>query len=226
MTKDELLQELWERGINAYLRPDQLDNMKRNSSDPDQPFGDTGPAIERILAAGASRRDLCLLLRYVAYRAVFDTLYCIDDPKVDKSDLDDLHEYLLSADPSRMEGRPGSADAALANDMARYRSGPWIADPPPEASNESSQAVSPSAMFRVLLLNDDFTPMEFVVHVLERIFDKDHGTATRIMLDTHQRGRGECGIYPFAVADAKAKEVEAFARDHKHPLRCAVEAAQ
>jgi ATP-dependent Clp protease adapter protein ClpS len=226
MTKEELLEELWAREINAHLRPDELDGMTRHSSDPDQPFGDTGPAIERILATGASRRDLSLLLRYVAYRAVFGTLYCIEDSGVDKSDLEDLHEYLLSADPSGMEGRPGSADAALANYMAKYRSGLWIPDPPPEASNESSQPVSQPAMSRVLLLNDDFTPMEFVVHVLERIFDKDREIATRIMLDAHQQGRGECGIYPFAVADAKAKQVEALARDHKHPLRCVVEAAQ
>jgi ATP-dependent Clp protease adaptor protein ClpS len=61
---------------------------------------------------------------------------------------------------------------------------------------------------------------------LERIFDKDHETATRTMPDTHQQGRGECGVYPFAVADAKAKQEEALARDHKHPLRCVVEAAQ
>jgi hypothetical protein len=189
MTKEELLQKLWERGINVYLRPDELDNMKRNSSDPDQPFGDTGPAIERILAAGASRHDLCLLRRCVAYSAVFDTLCCIDDPKVDKNDMEDLHEYLLSADPSGMEGRPGSAD------MARYRSGLSIPDSPPEGgTHESSQAVGQQAMSRVLLLNDDLTPMEFVVHVLERIFDKDRETATRIMLHTHQRGRGECPI--------------------------------
>jgi ATP-dependent Clp protease adaptor protein ClpS len=79
-------------------------------------------------------------------------------------------------------------------------------------------------MFRVLLLNDDVTPMEFVVHVLEQIFDKDRETATRIMLKVHNTGRGECGTYPFAVGDAKAKEVEAFAREHGHPLRCIVEA--
>ena len=74
-------------------------------------------------------------------------------------------------------------------------------------------------MFRVLLLNDDFTPMEFVVCVLEQIFDKDHETATQIMLHVHNHGTGECGIYPFAVADAKAKELRDFAREHHHPLR-------
>ncbi len=82
----------------------------------------------------------------------------------------------------------------------------------------------PAHMFRVLLLNDDVTPMEFVVHVLEQMFGKDRETATRLTLRVHHQGRGECGTYPFAVADAKAKEVEAFAREHGHPLRCIVEA--
>ena len=81
-------------------------------------------------------------------------------------------------------------------------------------------------MFRVLLLNDDLTPMEFVVHVLEEIFGKDHETATEIMLHTHNEGIGGCGTYPLAEAEAKAKEVEALAREHQHPLRCVVEAAQ
>jgi ATP-dependent Clp protease adapter protein ClpS len=89
-------------------------------------------------------------------------------------------------------------------------------------SKESPGSAGRPAIFRVLVLNDDFTPMEFVVHVLERIFDKDRETATRIMLHTHHQGMGECGIYPFAVADAKAKQVEAFVREHKHPLRCVV----
>ena len=84
----------------------------------------------------------------------------------------------------------------------------------------------PAHMFRVLLLNDEVTPMEFVVHVLEQIFGKDRETATRIMLKTHNTGRGECGTYSFALADARAKEVEAFAREHGHPLRCIIEAAQ
>jgi ATP-dependent Clp protease adaptor protein ClpS len=83
----------------------------------------------------------------------------------------------------------------------------------------------PAHMFRVLLLNDDVTPMEFVVHVLEQMFGNDRETATRLMLHVHHQGMGECGTYPFAAADAKAKEVEALAREHGHPLRCIVEAA-
>lgn len=119
-TRKQLLQKLWTKIVNAHLRPDDLDNTIKYASDPDQPFGDTGPAIERILAAGASRRDLALLLRYTAYSAVFSTLYEIEDPNVDNSDLVDLHEFLLSADPSGMEGYPGSADAASAT-KARQR---------------------------------------------------------------------------------------------------------
>ena len=94
-----------------------------------------------------------------------------------------------------------------------------------DTSQESETRGEPS-MARVLLLNDDVTPMEFVVHILERIFDKDRETATRLMLETHQQGRGECGIYPAAVAEAKAKEVQALAREHMYPLCCAVEPAQ
>jgi ATP-dependent Clp protease adapter protein ClpS len=71
----------------------------------------------------------------------------------------------------------------------------------------------------VLLLNDDYTPMEFVVHVLERVY-KDRETARRIMLETHNKGTGTCGIYPYDAADAKVREVLEFAREHQHPLQC------
>ena len=75
----------------------------------------------------------------------------------------------------------------------------------------------------VRLLNDDFTPMEFVVQVLERVFGKDSETATRIMLEIHHEGAGACGIYPHHVADAKVAEVFDLARLHKHPLQCVLE---
>lgn len=76
---------------------------------------------------------------------------------------------------------------------------------------------------RVLLLNDDYTPMEFVVHVLERVFDKDRETATRIMLEVHHKGILACGIYPYDAAVAKVREVLDFAREHQHPLQCVLE---
>jgi ATP-dependent Clp protease adaptor protein ClpS len=79
------------------------------------------------------------------------------------------------------------------------------------------------SLYRVLLLNDDYTPMEFVVHVLERFFNKDHPTAHRIMMHVHQHGIGECGIYTYEVAETKVTQVMDFARKHQHPLQCVME---
>lgn len=78
-------------------------------------------------------------------------------------------------------------------------------------------------LYRVLILNDDYTPMEFVVHVLERFFNKDHETATRIMLHVHHHGIGECGVYTYEVAETKVTQVMDFARKHQHPLQCVME---
>ena len=78
-------------------------------------------------------------------------------------------------------------------------------------------------LYRVLLLNDDYTPMEFVVHVLERFFNKDHEAAHRIMMHVHQHGIGECGIFTYEVAETKVTQVMDFARKHQHPLQCIME---
>jgi ATP-dependent Clp protease adaptor protein ClpS len=78
-------------------------------------------------------------------------------------------------------------------------------------------------MYRVLLLNDDYTPMEFVVDVLQRFFNKDRDTATRIMMHVHNHGIGECGIYTYEVAETKVTQVMDFARKHQHPLQCVME---
>lgn len=78
-------------------------------------------------------------------------------------------------------------------------------------------------LYRVLLLNDDYTPMEFVVHVLERFFGKDREAATRIMMHVHQHGVGECGVYTYEVAETKVTQVMDFARKHQHPLQCVME---
>jgi ATP-dependent Clp protease adaptor protein ClpS len=77
--------------------------------------------------------------------------------------------------------------------------------------------------YRVLILNDDYTPMEFVVHVLEKFFGKDHEAATRIMLHVHHHGIGECGVYTYEVAETKVTQVMDFARKHQHPLQCVME---
>src|SRR3954465_3034354 len=79
------------------------------------------------------------------------------------------------------------------------------------------------SLYRVLLLNDDYTPMEFVVHVLERFFQKGREDATRIMLHVHQHGVGECGVYTFEIAETKVTQVMDFARKHQHPLQCVME---
>ena len=78
-------------------------------------------------------------------------------------------------------------------------------------------------MYRVLLLNDDFTPMEFVVHVLERFFQKNRDQATQIMLHVHQHGVGECGVFTYEVAETKVTQVMDFARQNEHPLQCVME---
>src|SRR6201991_3761303 len=79
------------------------------------------------------------------------------------------------------------------------------------------------SLYRVLLLNDDYTPMEFVVHVLERFFNKSREDATRIMLHVHNNGVGECGIFTYEVAETKVTQVMDFARKHQHPLQCVME---
>ncbi len=79
------------------------------------------------------------------------------------------------------------------------------------------------AMYKVLMLNDDFTPMEFVVHVLERFFHKSREEATRIMLHVHRRGVGVCGVYTYEVAETKVTQVMDLARQNQHPLQCTIE---
>ena len=78
-------------------------------------------------------------------------------------------------------------------------------------------------MYKVLLLNDDYTPMEFVVHILERIFHKSGGEATQIMLHVHQKGIGVCGVYTYEIAETKVNQVVDIARRNRHPLQCTME---
>ena len=78
-------------------------------------------------------------------------------------------------------------------------------------------------LYRVLILNDDYTPMEFVVEVLQLFFALPRERATQIMLKVHTEGRGVCGIYPKDVASSKVEQVTAYSREHQHPLQCAME---
>ena len=79
------------------------------------------------------------------------------------------------------------------------------------------------SMYKVLMLNDDYTPMEFVVHVLERFFGMNTEQATEVMLHVHRRGVGICGVFPYEVAETKVTQVMDFARQHQHPLQCTLE---
>ncbi len=78
-------------------------------------------------------------------------------------------------------------------------------------------------LFKVILLNDDYTPMEFVVEVLKAVFHKPHAEATRIMLHVHQNGMGVAGVYPFEVAETRLHTVEELAREAQYPLKCVME---
>ncbi|MCH8036403.1 MAG: ATP-dependent Clp protease adapter ClpS [Proteobacteria bacterium] len=79
------------------------------------------------------------------------------------------------------------------------------------------------SMYKVLMLNDDYTPMEFVVHVLEKFFGKNRSEATRVMLHVHQRGVGMCGVFTYEVAESKVSSVVDYARRNEHPLQCTLE---
>jgi ATP-dependent Clp protease adaptor protein ClpS len=79
------------------------------------------------------------------------------------------------------------------------------------------------SLYKVLILNDDYTPMEFVVHVLERFFSKAREEAVQIMLHVHRNGVGICGVYTFEVAETKVAQVIELARRHQHPLQCTME---
>jgi ATP-dependent Clp protease adaptor protein ClpS len=90
---------------------------------------------------------------------------------------------------------------------------------------EAEPQVKKPPLYQVILLNDDYTPMEFVVDVLERIFGLDRPKATRIMLEVHTRGKGVCGVFTFEIAETKVAQVTTYARQHQHPLLCTMEEA-
>ncbi len=92
------------------------------------------------------------------------------------------------------------------------------------ATRTRTRTKKPS-LYKVLMLNDDYTPMEFVVHVLQRFFKMDMEEATRVMLHVHQRGVGVCGIFSYEVAETKVNQVMDFARQNQHPLQCTLEKA-
>lgn len=88
---------------------------------------------------------------------------------------------------------------------------------------EAAPQVKRPPLYQVILLNDDYTPMEFVVNVLETVFGMDRTTATRVMLEVHTRGKGVCGVFTYEIAETKVAQVTSYARQQQHPLLCTME---
>jgi ATP-dependent Clp protease adaptor protein ClpS len=128
-----------------------------------------------------------------------------------------MHHELASLD-SRWSLR------VRANDDDTRKGGGDGQDQVGTATKTRTKPKKPS-MFKVLMLNDDYTPMEFVVMVLKRFFAMDMEQATRVMLHVHQKGVGVCGIFPYEIAETKVNQVMDFARQNQHPLQCTLEKA-
>jgi ATP-dependent Clp protease adaptor protein ClpS len=88
---------------------------------------------------------------------------------------------------------------------------------------EAAPEVKHPPLYSVVLLNDDYTPMEFVVDVLERFFRMDRENATRVMLEVHMKGKGVCGVFTYEIAETKVAQVVSYSRDNQHPLMCTLE---
>ena len=93
------------------------------------------------------------------------------------------------------------------------------------ALQEARPKIRKPPMYKVVLINDDYTPMEFVVDILKKFFAMTHDRATRIMLHVHTRGRGVAGVYTYEIAETKVVQVNDYAREHEHPLQCTLEEA-
>ena len=93
------------------------------------------------------------------------------------------------------------------------------------AVEEEKPKLKPPKQYKVILLNDDYTPMEFVVQVLTGFFSMDHAKATRVMMAVHTKGKGICGIYSYEIAETKVDQVNEYSRINQHPLMCTMEEA-
>ena len=91
------------------------------------------------------------------------------------------------------------------------------------AVEEARPEVKPPPLYRVVLINDDFTPMEFVVDILESVFGMERTRATQVMLEVHTKGKGVCGVFSFEIAETKVAQVMSIAQQHQHPLLCTME---
>lgn len=109
----------------------------------------------------------------------------------------------------------GTVTGKMSERDPQYLEGPVV--------QETKPTLQKPRLYKVILLNDDYTPMEFVVVVLERFFGKNRAEATRIMLHVHQKGVGICGVFTREVAETKVRQVLSFAQEQRHPLQCTME---
>ena len=116
---------------------------------------------------------------------------------------------------------PAASTVRMSNDEPR--NGGTVGGPSTSVITKVKPKTKRPNLYRVLILNDDYTPMEFVVHVLEKFFQKDVEAATKIMLHVHHHGIGECGVFTYEIAETKVTQVMDFARKHQHPLQCVME---
>jgi len=107
-----------------------------------------------------------------------------------------------------MSEKPTDNEEYGSHDLAVEEARPKLAQPP---------------LYRVVLLNDDFTPMEFVVDILETVFSMERTRATQVMLEVHTKGKGICGVFSFEIAETKVAQVMGIAKQHQHPLLCTME---
>ena len=121
-----------------------------------------------------------------------------------------------------IDASSGGAPSPMSDDHQR-RGSSGTGGPASGVATKTRPKTKRPSLYKVLLLNDDYTPMEFVVHVLEKFFQKDVEAATKIMLHVHHHGIGECGIFTYEIAETKVTQVMDFARKHQHPLQCVME---
>ena len=107
--------------------------------------------------------------------------------------------------------------------MADKRGKPGIAEDLDLAVDEARPRLKEPPRYRVVLLNDDYTPMEFVVDILVTVFGMERMRATQVMLEVHTKGKGVCGVYNYEIAETKVAQVMGLARQHQHPLLCTME---
>jgi ATP-dependent Clp protease adaptor protein ClpS len=128
-----------------------------------------------------------------------------------------IMQHQLMAQP----GRGGSANPARMSDEDDDQGNPR--GPGVGVITQTKAKTKKPSLYKVLMLNDDYTPMEFVVHVLQRFFRMSVEEATQVMLHVHQKGVGICGVFPYDIAETKVTQVIDFARKHQHPLQCTME---